>query len=144
MKGGDKVKTFLIESHNFQVVITNDWHWGKIPEWTAKSLRKGIASTEHNIYVGTAGDDLSRSAHIAVTVLNPDEDPQPYITECSSKGVFPFISGYKTISMRPFVNSPDGVSLSLSKPNSSFRLWVENTEYPTRIIIQLVESFTCG
>lgn len=136
------MEKFQIESKNFQIAISNDWRWGKIPEWDEESLSLGFAMTEHNVYVGTAGDDYSRSAPIGVIVFNPDESPESAeLEEYIYKGMIPFVSGYKKMSFCSSLDSQqDKITLTLNKPHASFRLWVEAKDYPTKIIICFEDS----
>lgn len=132
-----------MESNNFQIAISNDWCWGQIPDWDEESLAEGYAATEHNVYVGTAGDDHSRSASITVTVFNPDEFPESTeLNDYIYKGAIPFTSGYKKMSFCSSLDSPqDKVTLTLNKPNASIHLWVEAIEYPTKVIICLKDAY---
>jgi hypothetical protein len=138
------MKKFQIESSNFQIAISNDWRWGHIPEWDEESLSQGFTATEHNVYVGTAGDDYSHSAFITITVFNPDEFPEPAeLKEYVAKGTIPFVSGYKKMSFLPSLSTKqEKVTLTLNKPHASFRLWIESNDYPTRIIICLKDAYT--
>jgi hypothetical protein len=136
------MKKFQIESNNFQIVISNDWRWGQIPDWDEESLSQGFAATQHNIYVGTAGDDYSHSAPVTITVFNPDEYPEKIeFEDYVDKGRIHFVSGYKKMSFLPSLSRGEPkITLRLTKPNSSFHLWLEETEYPTKIIICLEDS----
>lgn len=140
------MEKFQIESNNFQIAISNDWRWGHIPEWDEASLARGFAATEHNVYVGTGGDDYSHSALITVTVFNPNEYPdEAKLNGYVSKGVIPFVSGYKKMSFHSSLGDHESNrTMTINKPNASFQLWVEAVDYPTRIIICLEDAYVCA
>lgn len=141
------MKKFQIESNNFQIAITNDWYWGQIPEWDEESLSQGFAATQHNVYVGTAGDKYSHSELITVTVFNPDECPdKAELAGYVDKGRIAFVSGYKKMSFCSSLSSKHGdkITLKLSKPKASFRLLVEESDYPTKVTICLEDAYSSG
>lgn len=140
------MKEFQIESSSFQIAISNDWRWGHIPEWDEESLSEGFTATEHNVYVGTAGDDYSRSALITVTVFNPDECPdKAELDGYIDKGRIAFVSGYKKMSFCSSLSDQESkITLTLSKPHASFRLFVEATDYPTKVCVWLEDAFSSG